>query len=167
MNILILEDEIPAYQKLVSHLAAYFNTEITHDWARSNTDGFVFLKENKYDFILSDIQLLDGLSFDLFNKIDSCCPIIFCSAFDEYLFQAFKTNGIAYILKPYTAQDFATALDKYQSLFSKKEYPNLDTKLLTVLKNTLNEEHTNYKKRFVIKKANGIQLLQVLAIKFN
>ena len=68
MTILILEDEIPAYQKLTTCLERFFDIKISHDWGRSIADGEKFLKENTYDFIISDIQLLDGISFDLFNK---------------------------------------------------------------------------------------------------
>jgi len=161
MNILILEDEIPAYQKLITNLSSYFDDEITHDWARSNADGLLYLNENNYDFILSDIQLLDGVSFDLFDLTTINCPIIFCSAHDEYLFQAFNSNGIAYILKPYTENDFTKALDKYKSLFKQDKYTSLNTKVLDTLKLALNEEFSTYKKRFVIKNPKGIQLLQV------
>ena len=67
MNILILEDEIPAYQKLISYLKEIFGNDFSHDLARSNTDGKNLLTKNNYDFILSDIQLLDGISFELFE----------------------------------------------------------------------------------------------------
>lgn len=164
MRILILEDEIPAYKKLVSFVNDYFEDEIPHDWARSNTDGKIFLLKNEYDFILSDIQLLDGVSFDLYNEVSIDAPIIFCSAHDEYLFQAFNTNGIAYILKPYTQLDFKKAIEKYQSLFKQGDYNTLNQQTITELKSALQEEHTNYKKRFVIKKAKGIQLLNVSEI---
>ncbi len=161
MKILILEDEIPAYKKLQAFVNEYFQTEVAHDWARTNKDGKTFLEKNKYDFILSDIQLLDGISFDLFNDIETSAPIIFCSAHDEYLFQAFNTNGIAYILKPYTKLDFRKAIEKYQALFNQGDYNTLNKQTITELKSALKEEHTNYKKRFVIKKAKGIQLLNV------
>ncbi|MBC3759866.1 response regulator transcription factor [Hyunsoonleella sp. SJ7] len=161
MKILILEDEIPAYKKLVSFVNDYFEEEVSHDWARSNNEGMELLLKNKYDFILSDIQLLDGLSFDLYNEIFIESPIIFCSAHDEYLFQAFNTNGIAYILKPYTQSDFKKAIEKYQSLFQKGNYNKLNQQTIAELKSALRAEHNNYKKRFVIKKAKGIQLLNV------
>ncbi len=122
MKLLILEDKIPAYQKLVSFVNDYFKEEVSHDWARSNKDGRECLLNNKYDFILSDIQLLDGISFDLYNEINIEAPIIFCSAHDEYLFQAFNTNGIAYILKPFSKEDFKQAIEKYQSLFKQGDY---------------------------------------------
>lgn len=159
MNILILEDEIPAYQKLTKCLDTFFDVKISQDWARSIVDGEQLLKENNYDFILSDIQLLDGLSFDLFNKIKIEVPIIFCSAHDNYLFQAFNTNGIAYILKPYSQDDFNKAIFKYQSLFKKGDYKTLDSTTIDALKSALQDEYTTYKKRFVIKKTSGIQLL--------
>lgn len=159
MKILILEDEIPAYQKLIGYLQAYFTDGITHDWARSIAVGKVLLSEKVYDFILSDIQLLDGTSFDLFNSISNDSPIIFCSAHDDYLFEAFNTNGIAYILKPYTQTDFNKAIEKYQVLFKQGDYERLNPLTIDVLKSALSEENTNYKKRFVIKKAKGIQLL--------
>lgn len=161
MKLLILEDEIPAYQKLVTFVNTYFETEVPHDWARSNTDGKALLNTNKYDFILSDIQLLDGISFDLFNDIETDTPIIFCSAHDEYLFEAFNTNGIAYILKPYSQSDFKRAIEKYQSLFKQGDYNTLNHQTITELKIALKEEHNTYKKRFVIKKAKGIKLLNV------
>lgn len=164
MKILILEDEIPAYKKLQTFVNECFETEVAHDWARSNKDGKAFLLKNKYDFILSDIQLLDGISFDLYNELDITSPIIFCSAHDEYLFQAFNTNGIAYILKPYTKLDFKKAIEKYQSLFQKGDYNTLNQQTITELKSALKEENTKYKKRFVIKKTKGIQLLNVSEI---
>lgn len=159
MKILILEDEIPAYQKLIGCLQAFFSEGITHDWARSISDGKKLLNEKTFDFILSDIQLLDGISFDLFNSISIDTPIIFCSAHDDYLFQAFNTNGIAYILKPYTQTDFNKAIEKYQALFKQGDYNALNHSTIDALKFALKEENTNYKKRFVIKKTKGIQLL--------
>ncbi len=164
MKILILEDEIPAYQKLTKCLDLYFDVKTSQDWARSIVDGKKFLTENSYDFILSDIQLLDGLSFDLFNSIDVKAPIIFCSAHDDYLFQAFNTNGIAYILKPYSQDDFNRAIQKYQALFKKGSYNTLNNKTIDVLKSALQEENNTYKKRFVIKKTTGIQLLNAIDI---
>ncbi|WP_298781341.1 LytTR family DNA-binding domain-containing protein [uncultured Polaribacter sp.] len=164
MNILILEDEIPAYQKLIKCLHNFFDIKITHDWGRTIVDGELLLKENNYDFILSDIQLLDGLSFNLFHKIKIEAPIIFCSAHDEYLFQAFNTNGIAYILKPYSQNDFDKAIHKYQALFKKGDYTTLDTNTIDALKSALQEESATHKKRFVIKKTSGIQLLNAIDI---
>lgn len=165
MNVLILEDEIPAYQKLLGHLRAYFDSDTTYHWARSIQEGKSLLETGSYQLILSDIKLLDGISFDLFNTVRVDCPIIFCSAHDDYLFQAFGTNGIAYILKPYSAKDFTKAMKKYSSLFNKGEYNNnVNNKTLIALKMALKEEPIQYKKRFVVKRSKGIQLLNTIDI---
>jgi DNA-binding LytR/AlgR family response regulator len=161
MHILILEDEIPAYDKLLANLNAYFDENITHDWARSNEKAEELITENNYDVILSDIQLLDGISFDVFNTVQINCPIIFCSAHDEYLFEAFRTNGIAYILKPYTKEDISQALNKFQSFFKAESYQPIHNDTISLLKSALKQEEIHYKKRFVIKKSKGIQLLNV------
>ncbi|MBC8754039.1 response regulator transcription factor [Kordia sp. YSTF-M3] len=161
MRILILEDEIPAYEKLVANLETYFEESFLHDWARSNEKAREFLAQHSYDFILSDIQLLDGISFDVFNTVQIDCPIIFCSAHDEYLFEAFRTNGIAYILKPYTKEDIKQALDKFQSFFKTESYQPIHNDTIDLLKSALKQEEIHYKKRFVIKKSKGIQLLSV------
>ena len=128
MNMLILEDEIPAYEKLLKHLKLEFQTEIQHDWARSVQEGESFLRRaNSYELILADIELLDGTSIDLFKKIKGDCPIIFCSAYDEYLFEAFQSNGIAYILKPYTQEDIHRAFSKYMVIHQGCEISTLQS----------------------------------------
>lgn len=70
------------------------------------------------DLIFSDIQLGDGLSFDIFSTLGIDVPIIFCTAFNEYAINAFKTNGIHYILKPFNEKSIREALDKYERLKS-------------------------------------------------
>lgn len=159
MKILILEDEKPAYEKLLNCLRNYFKEDVAHDRVGSNTEGKKLLLKNKYDLILSDIKLLDGISFDLFDEIQTDIPIIFCSAHDDYLFRAFNTNGIAYILKPYSQEVFNKAIDKYQTLFKKGTYNTIDTHIISDLKSALNKKNENYKNRFVIKKPEGIELL--------
>ncbi|TYA74216.1 LytR/AlgR family response regulator transcription factor [Seonamhaeicola marinus] len=159
MKVLIIEDEIPAYKKLLDSLNSYYGYEIEHNWSRSNADARALLSNTKYNYILSDIQLLDGISFDLFDSIQVDCPIIFCSAHDDYLFKAFSTNGIAYILKPYSKNAFDDAIKKYENLFQQGKYGQLNHNILSNLKSALTEETMVFKKRFVIKKNKGIQLL--------
>ena len=128
-------------------------------WGRSTIEVEHFL--NKYpdvDLVFSDIKLMDGLSFEVFERIEVKCPIIFCTAYDEFLFQAFQTNGIAYLLKPYTEENFNDALGKYKSLFGTKQKV-IDKNVISELKNILQEEHKSYKQRFSIKKKTGIKLL--------
>jgi DNA-binding LytR/AlgR family response regulator len=75
-----------------------------------------FEKNTPPDLAFFDIQLADGMSFDIFKETEVRCPVIFCTAFDEYAVQAFQTNGVAYILKPFDEKSVAKALAKVKSL---------------------------------------------------
>jgi len=159
MKILILEDEIPAYEKLLSSIEKAFPEAEIVGWGRSIAEAKHFLtKHTDLDLIFSDIELLDGVSFDAFQDIKLNCPIIFCTAYDQYLFKAFQTNGIAYLIKPYDEATFNEAIAKYQSLF-KVEKSNLNQAVMQDLKALLKEGKAAYKKRFSIKKKGGIKLL--------
>jgi DNA-binding LytR/AlgR family response regulator len=158
MRILILEDEIPAYEKLIGLLSEYFQESFENDWSRFVEEAKVLLANNEYDLILSDIRLKDGLSFDAFKNIQLNCPIIFCTAHDEYLLDAFKTNGIGYILKPYTKEDLHNSLEKYHFLV-KTNQPLLDSNTIERVKDALKQRP--YKNRFIIKYNNKIKLLNV------
>ncbi len=164
MYILIIEDEIPAFEKLCAILKTYIGNSYTYDWARSNSEVFHFLENNTYELIISDVQLLDGISFDVFEKVDLQTPIVFCSAYDEYLFKAFQSNGIAYILKPYTEDDVIQALSKFKMLFKSVKSSFIPVKVFSDLKSVVNNESNSYKERFVIKSKKGIHLLETHTI---
>lgn len=160
MNILLLEDEIPAFEKLLKHLEEHFQSELSFDWSRTVSGAKEYLRGgNEYDLILSDIELLDGTSFDLFKEISITCPIIFCSAYDEYLFEAFNSNGIAYILKPYSQDDLKAAFAKYDLLFKNHEHRELDHSVMTEFMEMFRQKRGGYKERFVIKTPSGIHLV--------
>lgn len=159
IRILIIEDEIPSFEKLLLYSQEYFSNDMQYDWARSVIEGTQFLQKQNYDLILSDIALLDGNAFDIYKKIAIPCPIIFCTAYDNYLIEAFQTNGIAYVLKPYSKEKLEEAFAKYQKLFPKSENENVSSLLMEQLQEIVQQSNTNYKKRFVIKKSNGIFLL--------
>ncbi len=161
MKILILEDEIPAYQKLLS----FINYEIPNHqllgWARSVAEAQLLLKDGeKPDLILSDIELLDGNSFEVFENASIKCPIIFCTAFDQYVLKAFQTNGIAYLLKPYTLENFQEAFHKYKTLFDHKTTTPIENQVFQELKDILKSDKKAYKQRFTIKKKGGIKLIE-------
>ncbi|MDY8136562.1 LytTR family DNA-binding domain-containing protein [Aquimarina sp. 2201CG5-10] len=162
MNILILEDEIPAYEKLVLYIQEYYSSQVTYDWSRSIGNAKQLLIQNQYDFILSDIQLLDGLAFDLFDQINLSSPIIFCTAYDTFLLDAFKANGIAYILKPYSKGELSEALCKYETLIaSSRSAFQTNNEVFKDLKELITSEKKQFLNRFVVKKGNGIKLIDV------
>ncbi|WP_299681566.1 LytTR family DNA-binding domain-containing protein [uncultured Dokdonia sp.] len=156
MHILIIEDEIPAFEKLRMHISHHLKGNFTYDWARSITEMQHFLETQNYTIIFSDIQLLDGLSFEVYEKLTITTPIIFCSAYDTYLLEAFKANGISYILKPYNQEDVIQSFDKYLSLFDKSITPQV----YRDIKSSIPTTATTYKKRFVIKSKKGLHLLE-------
>lgn len=162
MNILFLEDEQLAADKVKSLLAVYFEEHLTITWVKSIQEGLKYLKnEPMPDLIISDIELLDGNAFTLYENYSVSCPIIFATAYDQFLLKAFQTNGIAYLLKPFDEKQFIQALDKYQKLFHSKEASVLTKDIILDLKQALSSSQKEYKNRFVIKKTSGIFLLNV------
>lgn len=169
MDIFVLEDEIPAYQKLMGLINKEIPNSRIMAWARSVQEAEAFLassEQNSPDLIFSDIELLDGISFQVFEKNQVHCPIIFCTGFDQYLLRAFRSNGIAYLLKPYSTEDFREAFSKYQLLFDKKDAPPLDEALLSQLQQILQQDKQAFKQRFTAKKKEGIKIVEVENVVF-
>ena len=161
MKILILEDEIPAYQKLLSYIESEIQGAEVMGWARSVKEAKTLLQgAEQLELIFADVELLDGTSFQVFEAMPISCPIIFCTAFDRYMLKAFKTTGIAYLLKPYSIESFREAFQKYQVLFAQKQAPVVNPKILEGLQEALQGHPKNYKSRFIIKKREGIKLLE-------
>ena len=119
MNILIIEDEPLAAQNLVSELmqaepgatilGIIDTVRRSVEWLKSHPSP---------DIILMDIQLADGLSFEIFDLIQVPCPVVFTTAFEEYAVRAFKVNSIDYVLKPVKAADISFALEKFRNFQS-------------------------------------------------
>ncbi|GLB49584.1 LytR/AlgR family response regulator transcription factor [Neptunitalea lumnitzerae] len=117
MKILIIEDENWVAEELAETLISIDeNIEIVKI-LYSVSESINYLQtQPKVDLIFSDIQLGDGLSFEIMNNQVIKIPIIFCTAFDEYMLEAFDTNGIAYVLKPFSEKTIRKALLKYADL---------------------------------------------------
>jgi len=123
MNTVIIEDEGVALRKLrklllevnpsVVIVAELESVQEAREWFRMNSQASV-------DIILSDIQLSDGLSFEIFEEIKTHLPVIFTTAYDEYALRAFKLNGIDYLLKPIVKEELRLALEKFAQ--TKKMY---------------------------------------------
>lgn len=119
MNVLIIEDEIKAARELEKILLALDERIVVVGILDSVESAISYLKSSQMpDLIFSDIQLTDGVCFDIYNSIQVKSPIIFCTAFDEYMAEAFNTNAVSYILKPTTVEKVEAALLKYQKMKS-------------------------------------------------
>lgn len=165
IKILIIEDEIPARKKLKRFLEE-LNTQ-TEIVAEIDTVATAvgFLKNAEVDLIFSDIELLDGKAFEIYAQVHVSCPIIFTTAYDEFWMDAFDSNGIAYLLKPFSKERFQRAWDKFL-LFSNSA--PIDNKQLANLTKLIerNFASKSYKKRFTIQTHQGMYFLDTVAISF-
>lgn len=117
MKVLIIEDEYPASRKLIRLLTNLDSTIEIGNVLRSVEEATNwFLQNPEPDLIFMDIQLEDGLSFDIFEKCRIEVPVIFTTAYDEYALKAFKVNSVDYLLKPIDPDKLKKAIDKFNSL---------------------------------------------------
>lgn len=119
MRIVIIEDETLVAEELAASLKnTSSEIEITAILG-SVKEAVSYFREQEHpqpDLIFSDIQLGDGLSFEIIEAVSLEVPVIFCTAFNEYALDAFKANGIEYILKPFSNEELASALAKFQKM---------------------------------------------------
>ncbi len=153
MKIVIIEDELPSARLLQRKLenlgytvAAVLQTvEESIEWFMSNTEP---------DLLFLDIQLADGISFDILEQVKPNSAIIFTTAYDEYMLRAFKQNSIDYLLKPIEDEELKNAIEKFRQLRHPK--PQLDLASFEALfRNTVQ----TYKERFTIKIGQNLKVV--------
>ncbi|MBN2484396.1 MAG: response regulator transcription factor [Bacteroidales bacterium] len=145
MKVLIIEDERPAYQKLKRLLEDIdSNIEIVNVLKSVEQAINWFLQNPVPDLIFMDIQLEDGICFEIFEKCTIKTPVIFITAFDEYTLKAFKVNSVDYLLKPIVFEELKNAIEKFS------EFHRQNTNI-TKLESVINQLHIKTKERFLIK----------------
>ncbi len=159
MKVVIIEDEQLAVEKLERYLLKYDAETSVISKTTSIAETVVWFEENAIDFdlIFMDIQLTDGLSFEIFNQTKINKPIIFITAFDEYAVDAFKVNSIDYILKPITFTEVSKAMNKLksmQTIFS----PNIINSVVEMV------EKKKVKDRFLVRLGNHIHSIKTVNI---
>lgn len=158
MNVIIIEDEKPSARRLQRMLnALQVETEIM---LHSVEESIEWFQNNEHpDLIFLDIQLSDGLSFEIFETIDIKSAIIFTTAYDEYALQAFKLNSIDYLLKPIDDEELEKAVNKYKDRSVVNQSVTLDfNEIKKLLVNPIERE---YKKRFSIKVGQHLKLINI------
>ena len=117
MTIIVIEDEIKTAKALGQLILSIRPDTQILSYIQSIDGAVSYLLENDQpDLIFMDIQLADGLCFEIFKNVEVVSPVIFCTAFDDYAIEAFKSNGIDYVLKPFSRESIAQAIKKAAEL---------------------------------------------------
>lgn len=157
MQVLIIEDETPAANRLAKMLQNISDEIFIVNRLDSVESSVKYLQSaDGIDLIFMDIQLADGLSFDIFKQTNITTPVIFTTAFDQYTLKAFKVNSIDYLLKPVDEHELKQAVDKYRQLYPKKD-TSYSEKILKLVQemNVL-----KYKERLLIKRGQQLSYLK-------
>ena len=167
MNVLIIEDELPAQEKLSRLLLKYDNSINIIARLTSVSSAISWLKANEQSIrvIFMDIQLSDGLSFDIFENVTCRAPIIFTTAYEEYAIDAFRVNSVDYLLKPVTYTNLARAMRKLDSLSDRLPLANQIARSHTANYNVATPAKT-YKDRFLVKVGSKIQMVSTDKIEY-
>ncbi len=164
MKVLIIEDEPQAAERLVSLLKV-----ILPDWQVVGILDSVkrsvewFNATSFCDLVFMDIQLADGLSFEIFEKAEVKSPVIFTTAYNEYALKAFKVNSIDYLLKPVDQDELTAAIAKFKNLTQRERMPE---KMMESISYAMHMLTKRYKERFVVKVGEHLRTIEVSDILF-
>jgi DNA-binding LytR/AlgR family response regulator len=155
MKVFIVEDEIPAQVQLERLISTCYPHFEVAGRAASVKGAIDWLRAHSVDLIFMDVELSDGLCFEIFTHIEVRTPLIIVTAYDNYAVKAFKVNSIDYLLKPVHIDDFKMAVEK-----ALKRTTPLSTLEWRTLKEMLQPE-VSYKERFTVKLGNQIIVLNI------
>lgn len=165
MKILIVEDEelaVKKLQKTLNTLDEKIEVIGVTDSIRTTVE---WLEKNSLpDLILMDIELSDGQSFEIFNRLEVKSPVIFTTSYDEHALKAFKVNSVDYLLKPIQAEELEAALNKYNQM--KNMYASDSDNTALNVESLVNElklklQPKEYRKRFLVKNAQKLVSIEV------
>lgn len=163
MNVLIVEDEIYAAQGLEKMLRSIEPGHNVLKVIGSVDETIEYLSDNPaIDLIFMDIQLSDGISFEIFSEIKVEYPVIFTTSYDEYAIKAFQVNSIDYLLKPVEKAALQKSIDKYKKLFATPTQNNQIEQMLAQISFVKKE----FKSRLLVKTAKGMHTLPIEDVAF-
>ena len=158
MKVLIIEDEQPASQKLIRLLGGIDSTIEIMDVLRSVEEAINWLsKHPDPELIFMDIQLEDGICFEIFESCSIKSPVIFTTAYDEYSLKAFKVNSVDYLLKPIVPEELKNAIDKFKKVHSHNDD-------IAKIESIINQLQPKTKERFLIKVGEHYRSVQISSI---
>ena len=163
MKILIVEDEAPAAKRLsqlilnsqahAAIVAVIDSVESSVKWLRNFPPP---------DLIFLDIQLADGLSFDIFTQVKIESPIIFTTAYDQYTLKAFKMNSVDYLLKPIDPKELENAFEKYKKIYKQQQLYDVSA----IEKIIQGMTQKPYKERFLVKQGQQLNYISIQNIAY-
>ncbi len=159
MRYIIIEDEQIAanrLRKLITELRPNYEFVTSLD---SVEGASISLPVLKFDLLFMDIQLADGVSFEIFDHIPMKKPVIFTTAYDQYAIKAFKTNGIDYLLKPLDPTELEQAITKFESYVVERKQDNYAQDIQQLLSQFQPEK--KFKERFVVKVGDHLRMIAV------
>jgi len=160
MKVVVIEDERPAARRLsrmlteigIEPIAMLHSVEESVNWFYTNQHP---------DLLFLDIQLSDGLSFEIFEEVEVKSAIIFTTAYDEYALKAFKLNSVDYLLKPIDADELENAVAKYKELYATTNKLEFN---IEQIKNLIKPSEKSYKKRFTVKIGQHLKMISTETI---
>lgn len=148
MKVIIIEDEFLTAQRLDAMITKYDATIEVQAILPSVSDAVQWFKNNPDpDLVFMDIHLEDGQSFSIFETINLDVPVIFTTAYDEYMIKAFKVNSVDYLMKPLNYDELVKAIDKYRKFHV---HPEAEQDQMSALIQAMQSKETAYKDRFMI-----------------
>lgn len=160
MNVLIIEDERLSRNHLKTELKEHFPNIFVVGETTSVKSSIEWLKSDQVDLIFMDIQLSDGLCFEIFKHVSIKAPIIFTTAYDKYAIQAFQENSIGYLLKPISRDKLKNAIQKYRNLFTQGK-PNVDFRELVAY-----FQQNSYRQRISIQMGDKISFINIQEVAY-
>ncbi|HEX7846749.1 MAG TPA: LytTR family DNA-binding domain-containing protein [Chitinophagaceae bacterium] len=146
----VLENTIKKVDDSIEVIDILPSLKVARKWFGNNAEP---------DILFMDIQLSDGVSFDLLEHYKLSCPIVFTTAYDEYAIRAFKVNGVDYLLKPVEEEELKRAIEKCKNIINKQSTPAADINSLIL--SLANPGASKYKQRFVVNVRNQWMPVQV------
>ncbi|MEZ4920293.1 MAG: LytTR family DNA-binding domain-containing protein [Saprospiraceae bacterium] len=155
IHAVIIEDEALIARELQAKIAAVADDlKIVEVLPSLKTAKKWFLQNAEPDLLFMDIQLSDGVSFEIFEHFNLCCPVIFTTAYDEYALRAFKVNGIDYLLKPIDLDELTAAIEKFRNQLEGQIKPPTDFQELLKAMQAPAASRPLYKEKFVVSVRN-------------
>lgn len=163
-NVLIVEDEIPAQANLQRAVERFADLRVAA--VRSSVAGAVeWLRnpDNRADILFMDVELSDGMCFDIFAQVEVRGKVVITTAYDNYAVKAFRVNSIDYLLKPIDPEELRAAVERCRKALEAPGQPALD---IEGLRNALARPQHDYKKRFVVKLGDRIAVIDTAQVAY-